>query len=238
MFSSDISALKELADKEKKEKETPKSDSKDKKGKKGKKDSKKDADVKEKKSKDLNFDLDNRRYRMARLTPRSSFVGDYYLSKKGDTFYYCAGSTEAGANLYCRDLKKGDTKVLARGISGGFVPDDKGDNLFVFTGYGMNKVSLSDGKVTPIEFDAPYNRHPSQERAYIYDHMLKQVKNKFYDANLHGLDWDSIGNHYRRFLPHIDNNRDFAILMSEVLGELNASHTGASTSSYAPVYFM
>ena len=240
-MTEEEAALKEQADKEKKEKETPKSDSKDKKGKKGKKDSKKDkkdADVKEKKSKDLNFDLDNRRYRMARLTPRSSFVGDYYLSKKGDKFYYCAGSTEAGANLYCRDLKKGDTKVLARGISGGFVPDDKGDNLFVFTGYGMNKVSLSDGKVTPIEFDAPYNRHPSQERAYIYDHMLKQVKNKFYDANLHGLDWDSIGNHYRRFLPHIDNNRDFAILMSEVLGELNASHTGASTSSYAPVYFM
>jgi len=234
-------ALKEQADKEK-NKEKEKSDAADKKGKKSKKGSKKDkkdeGDVKADKAKDVKFDLDNRRYRMARLTPRSSMIGNYFLSKKGDKFYYCAGSTEAGYNLYCRDLKKGDTKVLARGVSGGFVPDDKGENLFVLSGRGMSKVSLSDGKTTPIEFDAPYNRQPSQERAYIYDHMLKQVKNKFYDANLHGLDWDSIGNHYRRFLPYIDNNRDFAILMSEVLGELNASHTGASTSSYAAVNFM
>ena len=31
---------------------------------------------------------------------------------------------------------------------------------------------------------------------------------------------------YARFLPHIDNNRDFAELISEMQGELNASHTG------------
>ena len=31
---------------------------------------------------------------------------------------------------------------------------------------------------------------------------------------------------YRRFLPHIDNNYDFAELLSEWLGELNVSHTG------------
>ena len=172
---------------------------------------------------------------MARLTPGSGNLGDSYLSKKGDKFYYVAGSSENGANLYCRDLRKGDTKVLAKGVNGGFVADEKGENLFLIGRGGMKKVSLSDGKVTPIEFEAPYNRHPSQERSYIYEHMLHQVKNKFYDANLHGLDWDSIGSQYRKFLPYINNNRDFAILMSEVLGELNASHTGASTSSDAPI---
>ncbi|MGD1960897.1 MAG: S41 family peptidase, partial [Fulvivirga sp.] len=31
---------------------------------------------------------------------------------------------------------------------------------------------------------------------------------------------------YERFLPHISNNHDFAEMMSELLGELNASHTG------------
>lgn len=235
-MTEEEAALKEQADKEKKEKEAKESDKKGKKkDKKGKKDAKKaDKDA----EKALKFDLDNRRYRTARLTPRSAFVGDYYLAKKGDKFYFTAGSTEAGANLYCRDLRKGDTKVLAGGVSGGMIADDKGENLFVLSGSGMKKVSLADGKVTPIEFEAPYNRHPSLERAYIYDHMLHQVRNKFYDANIHGLDWDSIGNHYRRFLPYINNNRDFAILMSEVLGELNASHTGASTSAYAPVSFM
>lgn len=241
-MTEEEAALKEQEEKDRKEKEKKNSESKDsRKGKKGSKKGKKsdkDAGKTDKTVKDLKFDLDNRRYRMARLTPGSGMLGSSYLSKKGDKFYYVTGTSETQATLYCRDMRKGDTKVLAKGVSGGFVADEKGENLFVLSRGGMKKVSLSDGKVTPIEFEAPYNRHPSLERAYIYDHMLHQVRNKFYDANLHGLDWDSIGNQYRRFLPYINNNRDFAILMSEVLGELNASHTGASASSSAPFNYM
>ena len=241
-MTEEEAALKEQEEKDRKEKEKKDSDSKDsKKGKKSSKKDKKDSKKTDKagdEKKDLNFDLENRRYRMARLTPGSGNLGDSYLSKKGDKFYYVAGSSENGANLYCRDLRKGDTKVLAKGVNGGFVADEKGENLFLIGRGGMKKVSLSDGKVTPIEFEAPYNRHPSQERSYIYEHMLHQVKNKFYDANLHGLDWDSIGSQYRKFLPYINNNRDFAILMSEVLGVFYASHTGASTSSDAPISYL
>ena len=32
---------------------------------------------------------------------------------------------------------------------------------------------------------------------------------------------------YKRFLPYINNNYDFAEMLSEMLGELNGSHTGA-----------
>lgn len=228
-LSEEEQAIKE---KEEKDKETADNDSDKDKKKSKKKDKKKSKDSdKADKSEDFEFDLANRRYRMARLTPMSSIMGDYYLDKKGNKFYYVSVGNDGEASLMCRDLKKGDVSVFASGISGALVPDDKGENLFVISYDGMSKISLADGKKDRIEFDAPYNRHPSLERAYIYDHMLNQVKNKFYDANLHGLDWDSIGSHYRRFLPYINNNRDFAILMSEVLGELNASHTGASAPS-------
>ena len=87
-------------------------------------------------------------------------------------------------------------------------------------------MSLPDGDVKDVEFEAMFDRKPSLEREYIYDHMLRQVEDKFYDAKLHGVDWKSYGEHYRRFLPHISNNADFAELLSEILGELNASHTG------------
>ena len=43
---------------------------------------------------------------------------------------------------------------------------------------------------------------------------------------MHGVDWPAMKAAYARFLPHIDNNRDFAELISEMQGELNASHTG------------
>jgi C-terminal processing protease CtpA/Prc len=53
------------------------------------------------------------------------------------------------------------------------------------------------------------------------------VQKKFYDPKLHGALWDMLTDNYRRFLPHINNNFDFQEMLSELLGELNASHTGA-----------
>jgi tricorn protease len=40
------------------------------------------------------------------------------------------------------------------------------------------------------------------------------------------VDWDFYGREYRKFLPFINNNYDFAEMLSEMLGEVNASHTG------------
>ena len=215
--------LKEQAEQEKQKKEEETA-SKDKKGKKGK-DSKKDkADKKE--TKPIQLDTDNRRHRMARLTGSSSLLGDYLLSPKGDKLYYVAMATEGGANRFERNLRDGDTKLLIKGVSGGIETDAKGENVFVITGSGMKKVDLAKGDVKNIEFEAPYDRRPSLEREYIYEHMLRQVADKFYDENLHGVDWKYYGDHYREFLPYISNNDDFAILLSEILGELNASHTG------------
>lgn len=227
-LTEEETARKEKAEKDKKEKEDKASkDSKDKKGKKGKGKDKKDADKKKDEVKPLEFDLANRHYRTRRLTASSAMTGDYFLAPKGDKLYYVARATEGGYNLMVRDLKKGDTKVLLKGISGGLEPDKKGENLFVIGGNGMKKVNLAKGSAENIEFSADYDRKPSLEREYIFDHMLRQVNDKFYDKNLHGVDWEAYGKHYREFLPYINNNYDFSIMLSEILGELNASHTGS-----------
>ncbi|MDE6298856.1 MAG: PDZ domain-containing protein, partial [Muribaculaceae bacterium] len=221
--------MAEEAEKDKKDDSSSDKDKKGKKGKKGKADKKKDEGVKE-----TPLDLANRRYRTVRLTDQSSNLGDYFLSPKGDKLYYVARATEGGYNLLVTDLKDDETKVLLKNISGALEPDAKGENLFVLSGRGIKKVKLSNADVDNIEFEAPYDRKPSLERAYIFDHAAKQVADKFYDENLHGVDWDYYTSHYREFLPYINNNRDFATLLSELLGELNASHTGARSYSNGP----
>lgn len=213
----------DLYEKEKKESEEAQNKDDEKKGKKNKKKDKEDS------KKAVNkLDLANRKYRTVRLTPTSSSISDFYLSPKGDKLYYFAQSPDGDFNLMMTDIKKGDTKLISRGLSGQFVPDAKEENLFVFSWDGIKKLSLPDGDTEEVSFEAPYDRHPSLERRYIFDHMAKQVEDKFYDKNLHGVDWKYYTSHYRDFLPYISNNRDFAILMSETLGELNASHTGSS----------
>lgn len=220
-------ALVEKADKEKKEKEKKaEADSKDKKGKKDK------AEAKDKKESvaPLDFDLENRKYRKARITPGSSFIGGWYISPKGDKLYYVNSATEGGNNIYVRDLKKGDVKLLTKGVGGyALVPDKKGENLYFYgPGGSIKSINVANGKVSNLEFEVIYDRHPSKEREYMYDHMARQVKQKFHDVNMHGTDWDFYSQHYRKFLPYINNNVDFGVLLSEVLGELNASHTGGA----------
>lgn len=215
----------DLFEKEKKDSEDNGED-KDKKEGKGKKDKKAKKAKKDESKKAVPLDLANRRYRTKRLTGTSASIMDFYLSPKGDKLYYIAQSPDGEYNVMVSDLKKGDTKVLVPGTFGGIEPDKNGENIFLLSYDGVKKISLPDGDIDLVEFEAPYDRHPSKERQYIFDHMAKQVEDKFYDKNLHGVDWKYYTGHYREFLPYISNNRDFATLLSETLGELNASHTG------------
>lgn len=205
------------------EAEKEKEGDKDKKGdKKGKGEKVKKGD----KEKAWEPDFAGRRHRMKRLTGSSAMIGDYILGPKGDKLYYTAVAPEGKRHLYERDLRKGESKVLLREVSGGMETDSKGENIFVISGGSIKKIDLAKGEAEAVEFEAPYNRSEAAEREYIFDHMLRQTADKFYDASMHGVDWDYYGKHYREFLPWINNSRDFSILLSEILGELNASHTG------------
>ncbi|MDD6892448.1 MAG: S41 family peptidase [Bacteroidales bacterium] len=218
----DSARAEEAEKKEKEEKE--KAEEAAKKDKKGKK----DGDQKDKKDevKPLTFDLDNCRDRVRRLTVNSSHLGDGFLSPKGDKFYYQA-RFEGGSDLWVHDLKENSTKILLKGAGGGLLnADKKGENLFLCSGGGLKKIKVEDGKATPIDFKARFDYRPAEERTYIFDHAWRQVKDKFYVTDLHGTDWNYYRENYARFLPYINNNYDFAEMLSEMLGELNGSHTG------------
>ena len=221
LMSKEDLALLEEAEKEKKDdKKEPAS--KDAKNKKAPADDKKKEEVKP-----LVFDLDNCRDRVVRLTRHSSSLGDAILSKKGDKLYYQA-SFEKGSDLWCQDLKENSTKLVMKNVGRGLMlVDKKGENFYMSSRGGIQKVTIKDGKSKPVSFEAIFDYKPALERQYIFDHAWQQVKDKFYKEDIHGVDWDGYREAYRRFLPSINNNYDFQELLSEMLGELNGSHTGA-----------
>ncbi len=217
--------LREEAEKEKKkEAEKEKNDKADKK----KNDKKKKAAADEKPAVPaLQFDLENCRDRIVRLTVNSSRLGDYVLSRGGDTLYYQA-AFEGGMDLWKHDMRENKTEIVLKGVGGGVMQMDKdGKNLFVCTGSGIKKIDLAKGKPEPVNFEANFNYRPYQEREYIFNHIWQQVKDKFYVEDIHGVDWEGYRDNYKRFLPYINNNYDFRDMLSEMLGELNGSHTGA-----------
>ena len=210
----------EIADKNDKDKK--KEEEKKEKDEKKKKD---DEEVKVEKVKPLEFDIENCRDRIVRLTNNSSRLSDAVLSKDGKKLYYIT-RFEAGNDLWEKDLREGKTKILVKGVGyGGMQMDKDGKNVFL-CGNGIKMIDLGNGSSKNIDFEAWFNMKPYEERQYLFDHIWRQVKDKFYDVNLHGVDWEAKRKTYERFLPYINNNFDFAEMISEMLGELNASHTG------------
>ena len=228
LMSKEEFALLEEAEKGKKE------EKKDEAVKKGKKDNKKAEDKKKDEVKPLTFDLENCRDRIVRLTRHSSSLGDAVLSKKGDKLYYQA-SFERGSDLWCQDLKDNSTKLILKDIGRAMmIPDKKGEDFYLCTRSGIKKVTAKDGKSKNISFEAIFDYKPAEERQYMFDHAWQQVKDKFYKDDIHGIDWEGYRDAYRRFLPSINNNYDFQELLSEMLGELNGSHTGARYRANGP----
>lgn len=179
----------------------------------------------------LKFDLENCRDRIVRLTVTPSFLGDILLDKDGENIYYNV-AFEKGMDLWHRDLMTGNTELLIKNVGNGEMMFDKSyKEIYLAADGGIKKVTPQSKAVKNIEFEAQFNYQPYKERAYMFDHVWRQVKDKFYDKNIHGVDWEGYRKTYERFLPYINNNHDFQEMLSEMLGELNASHTGARYSS-------
>ena len=183
------------------------------------------ADKKKDEAKTLKFDLANCRDRVIRLTVNSSNMADAILSPGGDTLYYQA-SFEGGYDLWKHDLVENKTELVMKGAGAGLEADKDFKHLYVYNN-GIKQIDLAKNSQKGIDFEANFNYRPYEERAYIFNHVWQQVKDKFYDPKLHGVDWEGYKDTYAKFLPYINNNYDFRDMLSEMLGELNGSHTGS-----------
>lgn len=201
--------------------EKPKKDDK-----KDEKDEKKEQKDSLKKAEKLVLDLEHRDDRTLRLTGISGAMGDHILSPDGTKLYYCV-RLESSMDLCCRDLRAGSVKVVQKGVSGRFVPSADGKSVYVTSLFGVSKMNLDTGSKTSISFSGEYDYMAYEERSYIFEHIWKQMNEKFYDKGMHGVDWQLMHDNYVTFLPYINNNYDFQELLSEMLGEMNGSHTGA-----------
>ncbi|QKG79095.1 S41 family peptidase [Tenuifilum thalassicum] len=208
-----------------KEKEEQKSNEKEKE--KSKKAKRKNLNTNNKSTKPIEIDFDGIEERKVRLTINSSNLSDAILTPDGDKLYYLS-KFEKGYDLWVNELKDNKTKLLVK-IDGdaGYMQMDKDQKYIYLLSDGKPmKINISNNKLTTIKFSADQTINPQGEREYLFEHMWRQVSKKFYDTALHGTDWEFYKKEYKRFLPHINNNFDFSEMMSELLGELNGSHTG------------
>ncbi|HKP71176.1 MAG TPA: S41 family peptidase [Pyrinomonadaceae bacterium] len=217
LSKEEFALLKESEDKEKKEADE-----------KGKASPSPVASPTPKPDKTLTFDWDGMTERKQRLTINASAASDWVLSNDGEKLYYLT-AFEKGNDLWVTEIRTRDTKVFAKlganNASMEISPDGK--FLFVLADGKATKIDAESGKAEPIGVNTEMVLNYTAEKEYIFDHSWRQFKQKLIFPDLNGVDWEFYRTAYRRFLPYINNNYDFAEMLSEMLGEMNVSHTGA-----------
>ncbi len=218
LSEEDYKLVKEREDKEKKEKE-------------GKKDGEKEKEG-ETKVETVEIDLRGLEARKSKLTIHSSLLGDAVISPDGEKMYYLA-RFERGVDLWVTNLRTRETKIITKvGNNGSHLCMDKeGKHLFLLAQGKPVKITVESNKKETIGIDGEMLLNKQAELTYIFEHAWRQTLKKFYVTDMHGVDWNFYKEEYRKFLPHISNNWEFSEMLSEMLGELNASHTGCN---YAP----
>jgi len=189
----DYALLKEQEDKAKEEKDKADKD----------KDKVKSAAVKkEEPKKDIVIEFEGLEERKARFTINSADLADMALTKSGDKLFYLA-RFEKGYDLWVTELRTKETKLFAklgaRDASMELSADDKA--LFVLAEGKVTKIDPESAKMEPVAVGGEMALDQAAEKAYMFDHMWRQIKQKFLVADLYGADWDFYYTTYRKFLP-------------------------------------
>jgi Tol biopolymer transport system component/C-terminal processing protease CtpA/Prc len=208
------------------------------KNKKSSKDSKESTDKKTNEAKKdslLSLQLDGIKDRKARLTIHSSALSDAILSKDGETLYYLA-RFERGFNLWSTKLRTRETKMeIELGANFGRLYWDKEmKNIFLLADGNVSKINPESKKRESVSIRGELNLNITAERQYMFDHVWTRTKAMFYISNFHGANWDELKKVYEPKLPAIGTGYEFAELLSEMLGELNVSHSGATYRAFSP----
>lgn len=187
-----------------------------------KKDRKKDI---ESAGKNITVDLDGIMERMVALPVESASY--FNLQPTTDKIYYLRRNFgEKGTSLMLFDLEsKKETKV---GTCDGF---ELSRNLKKAVVSVKGKYYVIDAPNNKLDLDESLDFsglkvkvNKTEEWKQIYNEAWRQMRDFFYDPNMHGVDWAKIKEKYGVLLPHAHHRTDLSYLIGEMIGELNCGH--------------
>ncbi|HKG93572.1 MAG TPA: S41 family peptidase, partial [Gemmatimonadaceae bacterium] len=85
-----------------------------------------------------------------------------------------------------------------------------------------------EGARRRINFTAKVRIDRPAEWAEMFGDAWRTMKYRFYDPKMHGRDWDAMRARYEPLVQYAGDRQEVLNIVNEMIGELNASHTGAA----------
>ncbi|WP_183572402.1 S41 family peptidase [Mucilaginibacter sp. X5P1] len=165
-------------------------------------------------------------YHTKPLTSSPANINDFAVSRDGKLIYLLA-SYENNFNLYTLNIKSKEVHLFAKlNAQNPKMKLTNNGNTIVIIGNDnqFKTIDAISGKEAAVTINMKSEINITRERNGVYDHIYQLIKKRFMDPKLNGVDFEYYYTNYRQFLPCVNNNYDFKILVSELLGELNTSH--------------
>ncbi|TDH20652.1 peptidase S41 [Segetibacter sp. 3557_3] len=181
----------------------------------------------------VNFVFDGIRQRL-NLLPLGVDVNEHSISKDGNTLLITA-SVAGQVNLYTYSLDelsrepaviKQLTSTPGSKSAAQFSADGK--EVFYLEQGRIQSVSLDTRVVKPLAVTAELDIDFNKEKLEVF-RQAWDVQNKgFYDPGFHGTDWNAVKATYAPLAAGASTPEELRRILSLMVGELNASHSGIS----------
>lgn len=177
----------------------------------------------------VGIDLDGFESRLVVLPPAP---GNYSTLRgaKGKVVYHRrprTGSGDEKSPIVFYDLEAREEKTVLEDADGFDVTAD-GNKLLVANDNSFAIVDLAADQ----KMDKPLRTgemeivvDPMAEWKQIFNDVWRLQRDYFYDAGMHGVDWDALREHYGALIDDAVTRWDVNYVIGELIGELNASHT-------------
>ncbi|MBC7894370.1 MAG: hypothetical protein H7066_03100, partial [Cytophagaceae bacterium] len=180
----------------------------------------------------------------------------FFISRDGRTVYFSQGAgggfggggaapvaaDNPDAGLYAVNLDGRERRRIAQGVFTGMVPSvdrrtvffrntprSGNDDATPVPGFEVHKLVIATPqRAERVNFTFPVRVDRRAEWNQVFEESWRVMKYRFYDEKMHGYDWAAIRTRYRPLLKYVGTNEDLYDLTNEMIGELNASHTGVS----------
>ncbi|HEY2931430.1 MAG TPA: S41 family peptidase [Acidobacteriota bacterium] len=90
-----------------------------------------------------------------------------------------------------------------------------------------------EGARRRVNFVAKVKVDRPEEWTEMFEDAWRTMKYRFYDPKMHGHDWDAMKSKYQPLVEHVGDRQELLNIINEMIGELNASHTGAAPPPFS-----
>lgn len=177
----------------------------------------------------IEIDLEGMENRLVQLSARSGNFGELG-AVKGKIIYLVypnTGVADGKSTLKFYDIEKREEKTILEDVSSYSLSED-GKKILVARGNSLAIIKPEENQ----KFEKPLRLaemqmqvDPMLEWKQVFMDTWRLERDYFYDPNMHGVNWNVVKDRYLKMLAGAMTREEVNVVLGEMIGELNASHT-------------